>query len=345
MPTLTISKAGPGLTVQDLGRPGWTAQGLSTGGAVDRLALIEAAALLGTPPTQAVIEMMGMGGSFTVDEGTRFALTGAQMDAQIDGAAVGHNRSGFLPAGATLTVGTARQGVFGYLAFAGGIATPPVMNSRATHLTAGIGARLQAGDRLPLGADDNRPRAPQKLSVPHRFGGGTIRIMAGPQTDLFDRQTRDTFAATPFKRSARGNRQGVRLDHDGTGFACKDGLNLVSDIIVPGDIQITGEGVPYILLAECQTIGGYPRIGTVLPADLPKVAQAAPGAPLRFVWVTTQEADSTTRPLAAQLRDLAGQCQPVVRDPHDIADLLGYQLISGATRGDDLERPQDETQD
>lgn len=339
MPMLTIKTAGPGLTVQDLGRPGWTAQGLSTGGAADRLALVEAAALLGAPADQAVIEMMGMGASFTVDEGTRFALTGAVMDAKIDGAPVAHNRSGFLPAGATLTIGAAKQGVFGYLAFAGGVTTPPVMGSRATHLTAGIGARLQAGDQLPLGPDNDRPRPPQKLSASGRFGGGTIRIMAGPQTDLFDQSTRDTFVATAFRRSARGNRQGVRLENAGDGFACKGGLNLVSDIIVPGDIQIAGEGVPYILLAECQTIGGYPRIGTVLPADLPKIAQAAAGSPLRFVFVTMEDADSTARPIAKQLRDLSRQCQPVVRDPHDIADLLGYQLISGATRGDDLEGP------
>lgn len=338
MPKLTILSAGPGLTVQDQGRPGWKAQGLSTGGAADPLALSEAAALLGSDPTQAVIEMMGFGGSFTVSEGTRFALTGAVMQADIDGNPVAHNASGFLPQGAKLTVGGAKQGVFGYLAFAGGITTTPVMDSRATHLTAGIGRRLEIGDTLPLGPDTDRMRAPQKLPTGDRFSGNIIRVMPGPQTGFFSDETRERFGKAAFRRSARGNRQGIRLDHDTDSFGTKDGLNHVSDLIVPGDIQITGAGVPYVLLAECQTIGGYPRIGSVIPADLPKIAQAAPGTQMQFRFLTVAEADATATSQAIALRALTKSCQPMIRDPHDIADLLRYQLISGATPGDDLER-------
>jgi allophanate hydrolase len=339
MTQLTIISAGQGLTVQDLGRPGWKAQGLSTGGAADPLALLEAAALLGTSPAQAVIEMMGFGGRFKVDEGTRFALTGATMEADIDGARILPNSTSFLPAGATLTVGAAKAGVYGYVAFAGGIMTPSVMDSRAAHLTAGIGKRLQAGETLPLGADPDRMRAPRKLRVEDRMNGGTVRIMPGPQTDFFDQDALDAFTSTTFLRSQRGNRQGIRLEQTGAEFGTKDGLNHVSDLIVPGDIQVTGAGVPYVLLAECQTIGGYPRIGSVIPADLPKIAQAAPGTSLQFRFLTLEEADATAQTQASKLRQLAQLCQPMVRDPHDIADLLRYQLISGATSGDDLERP------
>jgi allophanate hydrolase len=284
-----------------------------------------------------VIEMMGFGGRFSVDEGTRFVLTGAAMDADIDGARIAPNCVSFLPAGATLTVGAARGGVYGYIALAGGITSQAIMDSRATHLTAGIGQRLQAADTLPIGVDPDRLRAPQKLHAEDRFGGGTVRIMPGPQTDFFDQDALDAFTATTFHRSARGNRQGIQLDHSGVNFGTKDGLNHVSDLIVPGDIQITGAGVPYVLLAECQTIGGYPRIGSVIPADLPKIAQAAPGTPLRFRFLTLEEADATAQSQASKLRQITQLCQPMVRDPHDIADLLRYQLISGATRGDDLE--------
>ncbi|EBA12129.1 biotin-dependent carboxyltransferase family protein [Roseobacter sp. CCS2] len=339
MAILTVHTAGPGLTVQDLGRPGWKAQGLSTGGAADPVALLEGAALLGVAPTDAVIEMMGYGGTFSVDEGMRFALTGAMMQADIDGDPVLHNTTHFLPAGAKLTIRSAQKGVYGYLRLAGGVATDPIMDSRATHLTAGIGARLQTGDALPVGPDPDRVRAPQKLTAADRFSGGTIRIMPGPQTDFFNAETIDRFCATPFKRSQSGNRQGIRLEHDGAQFGISGSLTHVSDLIVPGDIQIAGEGVPYILLAECQTIGGYPRIGSVIPADLPKIVQAAPGTPLRFQFITVAQADTTATSQYAQLRALTKMCQPVVRDPHDIADLLGYQLISGATPGDDLERP------
>lgn len=339
MAILTIQNAGPGLTVQDLGRPGWKAQGLSTGGAADPLALLEGAALLGVNPAEAVVEMMGFGGTFTVDDGTRIALTGAVMTADMDGEPIAHNTTHFLPAGAKLTIKAAQKGVYGYLRFAGGIATDPIMGSRAAHLTAGIGARLETGDTLPLGPDPDRMRAPRKLPATDRFAGGTIRIMPGPQTDFFGQETKRAFCATPFKRSQSGNRQGIKLEHGGGSFAPEGGLTQVSDLIVPGDIQIAGEGIPYILLAECQTIGGYPRIGSVIPADLPKIAQAAPGTPLQFTFLTVEEADATAISQEAQLRALTKMCQPIVRDPHDIADLLRYQLISGATPGDDLERP------
>ncbi|WP_439154002.1 biotin-dependent carboxyltransferase family protein [Yoonia sp.] len=336
---LHIHSVGPAVTVQDQGRPGWTAQGLSHGGAADPLALLEAAALLGSDPANAVIEMMGMGGVFGTTQNTRFALTGARMQATIDGAPVPHNSSQLLRAGQKLRIGGAQQGVFGYLAFAGGITTAPIMGSRATHLTAGIGRALQDGDAVPLGTDKDLLAGPMRLPASHRLDGGTIRIMPGPQTDIFDAATLERFTATTFKRSPRGNRQGVRLDHDGAGFGAADQLNIVSDLIVPGDIQMTGDGVPYVLLAECQTIGGYPRIGTVIPADLPRVAQAMPGAALQFQMLTLLQADATVQTARTQLAALRKTCQPLVRDPHDIADLLGYQLISGVTPGDDLERP------
>ena len=338
MPCLTIHSAGPGLTVQDLGRPGWQAQGLSAGGAADRAAVLEGAALLAVDPAQAVIEMMGYGGTFSLDEGARFALTGAMMQADINGVPVSHNATHVLPAQARLTIRAAQKGVFGFLRLAGGITTDPVMASRAAHLTAGIGARLRAGDTLPLGPDPDPSHVPQRLPVSERFAGGMIRIMPGPQTDFFSRDARAAFGAATFHRGPHGNRQGIRLEHSGGSFSAKGGLTLVSDLIVPGDIQITGEGVPYVLLAECQTTGGYPRIGSVIPADLPKVAQTAPGTRLQFRWLTLAEADATAISQEAQLRALTRLCQPMIRDPHDIADLLGYQLISGATPGDDLER-------
>ncbi|MBE0412298.1 biotin-dependent carboxyltransferase family protein [Yoonia sp.] len=336
---LQIHSAGPGVTIQDQGRPGWTAEGLSRGGAADPLALLEAAVLLGSDPANAGIEMMGMGGVFSTTQNTRFALTGARMQATVDGAPVAPNSSHLLRAGQKLRIGGAQSGVFGYLAFAGGITTDPVMGSRATHLTAGIGRVLQAGDERPLGTDKDLLAGPMRLPASDRLAGGVIRIMPGPQTDFFDADTLARFTQATFKRSPRGNRQGVRLDHDGAGFDAAGQLNIVSDVIVPGDIQMTGDGVPYVLLAECQTIGGYPRIGTVIPADLPRIAQAMPGATLQFQMLDVTTADATVQPARTQLATLRKACQPLVRDPHDIADLLGYQLISGVTPGDDLERP------
>jgi allophanate hydrolase len=106
--------------------------------------------------------------------------------------------------------------------------------------------------------------------------------------------------------------------------------------VQPGDIQLTGDGAPYILLAECQTTGGYPRIGTVLPCDLPVVVQAAPGTVLRFRFVTRAEGLAACAPEAGTFDDLRRRVRPLVRAAADIPDLLGHQLISGVTAGDDL---------
>ncbi len=334
MSVLVVASAGPGLTVQDTGRPGHLGHGLSHGGAADPLALAEGAALLGQPADRAAIEMAGMGGRFRVEAETRIALTGAPMTATLEGAALAWNASHLLPAGAVLTIGGARRGAYGYLHLGGGIDTPPVLGARGAHLAAGIGRRLEDGDRLPLGRDEGR-RTGMTLEVADRFAGGTVRVVPSVQTGRFAREDLERFEQTDFARDPRGNRMGVKMQFDGAPFAAQGQLNILSEIIVPGDIQATGDGAPFVLLAECQTTGGYPRIATVLPADLPLVAQAGPGARLRFRFVTRDEALAAEARARAHLKDLPRQVKPLVRDPHDIPDLLSYQLIGGVTAGEE----------
>lgn len=335
---VTIARAGQGMTVQDLGRPGYTAFGISQGGAMDRLALVEAAALLGLPGVVAAVEMAGAGGEFTVDEPTRFALTGAPMRATVEGAPARWHASHVLQAGERLSIGSATAGNYGYLTFAGGFANPERLGSRATHLAAGLGQPLAAGESLPLLPDPKREMTGRTFTPEDRFAGGTVRLMPGPQTALFAAETFARFCATGFARNPRSNRQGIKLDGGEAPFAPEETKGLASDFIVPGDVQMTGDGIPFVLMAECQTTGGYPRIGSVVPADLPRVAQAPVGAVLRFVPVSLEEAERTHRAEAEILRALRGAVRPLVRDPHDIGDLLAYQLISGVTPGDDLER-------
>ena len=110
-------------------------------------------------------------------------------------------------------------------------------------------------------------------------------------------------------------------------------LSVISEPMVPGDIQMTGKGMPFILLPECQTTGGYPRIGTVIPDDLPKVVQAAPDVPLTFRFITYEAALASHVPLKAYYAAQKREVQPLVRHPLEIGDLLSYQLISGATTG------------
>ncbi|KMK67758.1 biotin-dependent carboxyltransferase family protein [Puniceibacterium sp. IMCC21224] len=332
---LIVHRAGPGVTIQDGGRPGFLAFGLSRGGATDRLALAEGAALLGQSDDLAVLEMPGMGGRFEVTQDTRFALTGGEMRATLDGAPLVWNASHLLPAGAVLDIGPVTSGAYGYLHLGGGIGTEPAMGARATHLTAGLGRVIEAGQRLPLGVDKGS-RAGMLLPRDDRFRGGTLRVVESLQTGFFPADDLKRFTTTTFTRDTRANRMGVRMPSDGPGFHVEGGLNVVSEIIVPGDIQVTGDGTPFVLLSECQTTGGYPRIATVLPADLPRVAQAPPGAKLGFRFVPLAEAVEAEAKFRKHCKDLPRSLQPLVRDPHDISDLLSYQLISGVTAGDDL---------
>ena len=326
--TLTILQAGPAMTIQDLGRPGYRAVGLTHGGAADPTALHEGAALLGQDPNSAALEMAGSGGSFQVDEDIRIALTGAQMQVSIDGEPIAWNASHLLPAGAKLTIGGARDGAYGYLHVGGGFDVEPVMESRSSHLAAGIGRLLQTGDSLPVGKDSGSVTG-QTPPRDSRFGGERVRIVSSMQTDAFDEATRARFTETTFRRDARANRMGARMDHEGEGFATGGQLTIVSEVITPGDIQITGDGAPFVLMCECQTTGGYPRIGTVIPCDLPIVAQAQPGAALRFEFIDLDEALAAETRHRADLAALPNHRQPLLRDPARIRDLLGYQLISG----------------
>ncbi|MEX3313965.1 biotin-dependent carboxyltransferase family protein [Sulfitobacter sp. PS-8MA] len=328
MSALTILQTGPAMTVQDLGRPGYRALGLTHGGAADPIALHEGAALLGQDPNSAALEMAGSGGQFTADTDIRIALTGAQMQVNLDGEPLAWNASHLLPAGATLTIGGARDGAYGYLHLGGGFDVAPVMGSRSSHLAAGIGHQLQSGDSLPVGEDAGGETS-QTLPRDSRFGAERVRIVASMQTDAFDDATRARFTQTTFRRDPRANRMGARMDHDGDGFATGGQLTIVSEVISPGDIQITGDGAPFVLMCECQTTGGYPRIGTVIPCDLPIVAQAQPGAALRFEFIDLDEALAAETRHRAALAALPKQRQPLLRDPARIRDLLAYQLISG----------------
>lgn len=326
---LAVLNVGPGVAVQDLGRSGYLAKGLTRGGAADLRAVHEGAALLRQSVDLAVLEMVGTGGSFEATDDIRIALTGAAMTVAVDGSAIAWNASHMLAKGAVLTLGPTRDGTYGYLHVGGGFETPVVLGARATHQSTGLGALVTAADMLPVGADKG---AGVGLTLPRdpRFGGGVVRIVPSMQTYDFDTKIRDRFAATTFRRDPRANRQGVRMDSDGDGFANPKALSIVSEVIVPGDIQITGDGTPFVLLAESQTTGGYPRIGTVLPCDLPRVAQAPAGAELQFEFVSLADGAAIEARAQADWAKLRQVAKPLVRDPAEMQDLLSYQLVGGA---------------
>lgn len=333
MNTLHILSAAGIVTVQDAGRPGFLAQGLSRGGAADPVALAEGAALLRQPVDTAAIELMSGALTARADQPTRIALTGAPMRATLteggETRTLDWHASHLLPAGAELALRPGPEGGFGYLHLGGGIATKPLMGARSAHLAGGVGGVLCAGDSLPLG-EDSGSEVDLILDPLPRFGGGTLRAVESLQTALYGSDQIDRLQRTAFRRDSHGNRMGVRLDLDGAEpFTAEGGLSIVSEIVQSGDIQVTGDGTPFLLMAECQTTGGYPRIATVLPCDLPRIAQAPPGVALGFRFVTRAESRAAMADHARVLTSLRDSLRPRLRDPAAMADLLSHNLIGG----------------
>lgn len=323
---LMIDYVGPGVTVQDLGRPGGMGLGLSRGGAADRRGFLAGAALVGNSIREAALELTVGGGRFRVDAPVRFALSGARVKATVNGSAIEPHASYTLFPGDALEFGPTQGGVYGYLHFSGGLATAQELGGRGRHRIAGLGDDLSAGDLLPLGPAMESDSRPMRL-VSERSGTAPIRVIPGPQTALFPDETIERFEATAFTRSAKGNRQGVRIDFEGAPFATEAQLGQISDFITEGDIQMTGDGRPFVLLADCQTMGGYPRIGSVIPADLPRIAQALPGTPLRFRFMSLENAEATWISDTDLLEALRRRLEPRIRDPREMDDLLSYDLI------------------
>ncbi|MEX0311300.1 MAG: biotin-dependent carboxyltransferase family protein, partial [Tateyamaria sp.] len=317
----------------------YLSKGLTRGGAADRLAIYEGAALLGQSTELAVLEMVGTGGTFVASAEVRIALTGAEMIAHVDGTAIAWNASHVLPGGSTLTIGPTRAGTYGYLHVGGGFVTEKTLGARATHQSCGLGALVTSDTVLPVGTDHGGDVG---MTLPRdtRFSGGTVRIVPSMQTDDFDEQTRARFAATTFRRDPRANRQGIRMDSDTVGFSTPKALSIVSEVIVPGDIQITGDGTPFVLMAESQTTGGYPRIGTVLPCDLPRVAQAPAGAQIQFKFLSLEEGAAIEAKARVAWVALPKAVEPLVRDPATMQDLLSYEMVGGVVSA--LHTPLDE---
>jgi biotin-dependent carboxylase-like uncharacterized protein len=310
MSKLVISAIGPVSSVQDGGRHGAQRYGLTPSGAMDRLALAAANVLAGNPAFTAAIEIGPFGAAFTARDGTvRLALTGASRNADITGRAVGSDTSMTLLDGEVLTLGFARGGCFSYLAIEGGISGEPMFGSLAVNARAGLGSPyprpLQAGDELQTA--DAGGAAERRIDLPPLMEG-PIRVVMGPQDDQFGDAT-DIFLDSEWKISATSDRMGYRLE--GPEIRDLHGHNIVSDGTVNGSIQVPGNGQPIVLMPDRGTTGGYPKIATVITADLDRFAQIQAGRGFRFKAVSMAEAQAEARKYAVLLRALPDRLRAI----------------------------------
>ena len=313
MTELVVLSAGPATSLQDAGRFGWQRYGVGPAGAMDRPALALANALVGNAPGAGGIEFALVGGRLQVAGGSaRVALAGADSGIKVDGKPVAPLTSATLHEGQTLEVGAARAGMFFYLAVAGGFSVPPVLGSLALHHRAGMGGlqgrTLRAGDRLVLALAE--PSGPE-LTLPELppAEAGPFRVVLGPQSDHFTQAGIATFLGSDYLITDQADRMGMRLSGPAIEHSAK-GYNIVSDGIPTGAIQVPGNGLPLVLLADRQTTGGYPKIATVISADLPRLAQCRPRTKVRFASVGREEAVRIAREADAALRSARSQDSP-----------------------------------
>jgi 5-oxoprolinase (ATP-hydrolysing) subunit C len=305
---------GPHVTLQDAGRVGWRRFGVAISGAMDRPALAAANALVGNPASLAALEFAHVGGMWEVAADTcRIAVTGGAFTMSADGVALAPWRSHTLRRGQRLSLGGAPDAVWGYLAVAQGFDVAPQLGSQATHLRSGIGGRRFAeGDVLLLCAAQAPAGRERRVAAPHR-ASGPMRVVLGPQDDFFAPETIATFLATPWRLSHRGDRMGLWLD--GPPIAHANGFNVVSDGLVPGCIQVPGSGQPVVLLMDCQTIGGFPKLATIISADLPRFVQCRPGNLVRFAAVDVDAAQTLYRGYRATIAELERAVQEIAEAP------------------------------
>jgi 5-oxoprolinase (ATP-hydrolysing) subunit C len=310
MSKLVISAIGPASSVQDAGRYGAQRYGLPPSGAMDRLALAAANTLVGNAPFAAAVEIGPFGATFTAREGAvRIALSGAARNADVAGRAVAFDTSTTLADGESLTLGFARGGSFSTLAIEGAIRGEPTFGSLAVNARAGLGSPyprpLQAGDELQT--QDASGAAERRIDLPAAVDG-PIRVVMGPQDDEFGDAT-ELFLDSEWKISATSDRMGYRLD--GPVIKHLHGHNIVSDGTVLGSIQVPGNGAPIVLMPDRGTSGGYPKIATVITADLGRFAQIPAGRGFRFKAIGMAEAQAELRKFSELLRSLPDRVREI----------------------------------
>lgn len=299
---LEVIESGFLTTVQDAGRLGWARFGVPPSGPMDPFAFRVANILVGNPADAAGLEITLAGPVLHAACECLITVCGAEFEVWVGGLAVPTWHTVYVRAGHEIRFGERRSGARAYLAVAGGIALPLLLNSRATYLLGNLGGvqgwALQVGDQLPLGPAGNdlairAGKAWPRSARPPYSPNPMLRVVMGPQDDHFTSEGLEIFLESDYEVTRSSDRMGYRLR--GPLIAHRDKVEIVSDGVVTGSVQVPGDGQPIVMMADHQTTGGYPKIATVIRADLPLLAQCLPGDRVRFRTVSVAEAQSAWR--------------------------------------------------
>ena len=297
MPFVHIVNPGLQTTVQDEGRWGLQSHGVPVAGPMDPWSHRIANALVRNDRNQAVLEVAFVGPEVEFEDERLVAVAGAEFVMSLDGAAVAQNAAFVAGAGSRLRFGARVRGSRAYLAIAGGVAVPPVMGSRATHLVSRLGGlegrALAAGDRVPLGDAQKRSGRffaalsktyPTPVLGPHAH----LRLLPGPQRDYLSPDALDLLQSAPYSIGRQSDRMGFRLE--GPRLRHVRGADIISDATPLGALQVPASGQPVLLMADRQTTGGYPKIATLITADIGVAGQLGPGDTISFSMCTPRDA-------------------------------------------------------
>jgi antagonist of KipI len=295
---LIVTQAGVSSSVQDLGRPGWRHFGVSIGGALDVHAARIANLLAGNEESEAVIEVALGGLQLRFTNERIVTWCGGQFEVRVESMPLSPGRAILVHDGEEMRVHRPAVGCRAWIAISGGLDVTTVLGSRSTDLRAGFGGfngrTLRDGDQIPLGPNStNAKMLAGKLhaekvaswSSPGNWSSPAVRkpilrFVRGADWECFDSTTLESLTREPFAVSPDSDRMGVRLN--GPKLKPLERADLVSEPVAPGTIQVPPGGDPILLLGDCQTIGGYPKIGHVITVDLPVAAQLRAGDQVRF---------------------------------------------------------------
>src|ERR1051325_8808699 len=310
--TATAIRAGFLTSVQDLGRTGFREFGVSTSGARDTFASRVANVLVGNDQGAAGLEITLGGLQFRFDDERIVAWCGGEFDVRIGSMALPAGHAGFVPAGEELKFGRPEVGCRAWLAISGGIDVPIVLGSRSTDLRAQFGGfegrALHDGDVVPLGLQPgSSPPAKEGISswaAPHDWVSPAkrdpiLRFVQGIDWPRFNDVTIQRFTSEAFTVASDSDRMGARFE--GAELKRADEGDLISEAVAPGTIQVPPSGKPILLLGDCQTIGGYPKIAHVITVDMGIAAQLRAGDRVRFSEISMADAH---RFLLSRARDL-----------------------------------------
>jgi len=294
MTAVRVVKAGMLTTIQDRGRWGLQSRGVPVAGPMDPVSHRLANLLVGNDADAATLEVTLLGPQLEFEDERVIAVTGAEFEIFVDSKPMPLDAPFVVAAESQLRFGTRRRGARAYVAIAGGIIVGATLGSRSTHLISGMGGMdgrpVRAGDRLPLG--DGRVRGPAPALVdpilPLPQGSAEIRVLAGPQRDHFADDALDVLQSAPYTIAQNSDRMGFRLE--GPRLTHAHGADIISDATPLGVLQVPASGQPILLMADRQTAGGYPKIATVITADIGIAGQLGPGDTISFRVCTPAEA-------------------------------------------------------